>query len=102
MLPRPNTKTAVQVLDEPRAGRMNIGYRPDQKTEIIENPPRFTWMPVIEDEATYALRISTDSNFSSAGTRVFDNIPINFFTPDEALPPGRYFWSYAVWSEEAR
>ena len=102
MLPRPNTKTAVQVLDEPRAGRMNIGYRPDQKTEIIENPPRFTWMPVIEDEASYALRISTDSNFSSAGTRVFDNIPINFFTPDEALPPGRYFWSYAVWSEEAQ
>ncbi len=95
-----NTSDAVPILDEPRAGKMNIGYQPDQNTDIVENPPRFTWMPVIEDEATYAIRISTDNNYAKDNTRVFENISINFFTPDEALPPGSYFWSYAVWSNE--
>lgn len=95
-----NPSTALQVLDEPRAGKMNIGYRPDQQTEIVENPPRFTWMPVIEDEATYVLRISSDESFSSKNTTVFDNIAVNFFTPDMALQAGSYFWSYAVWSPD--
>jgi hypothetical protein len=79
---------------------MNIGYRPDHQTEIVENPPRFTWMPVIEDEATYILRISTDESFSSKSTKVFDDIAVNFFTPNVVLQPGSYFWSYAVWSPD--
>lgn len=100
MPPRVNTQTVQPVLDEPRAGKMNIGYRPVQQTVMVENPPRFTWMPVIEDEATYILRISTDEHYSDAATRIYDNIPLNFFTPDDTLQPGNYYWSYAVWSEE--
>ena len=38
-------------LDEPRTGRLTIQYAPDAETPIVENPPRFTWLPVIEDEA---------------------------------------------------
>lgn len=100
MLSRANDNTVGQVLDEPRAGRLNIGYRPERQTDIVENPPRFTWMPVIEDEATYVLRISTDEGFAAASTKIFSDIAVNFFTPDEVLPVGCYYWSYAVWSSE--
>ncbi|MBX2826110.1 MAG: DUF4962 domain-containing protein [Gammaproteobacteria bacterium] len=95
-----NTAAAQPALDEPRAGKLNIGYRPVLDSDIVENPPRFTWMPVIEDEAAYVLRISNDASFTSDSTREYTNIAINFFTPDEALPPGDYYWCYAVWSSE--
>ncbi|MEM7256195.1 MAG: DUF4962 domain-containing protein [Pseudomonadota bacterium] len=100
MQSRADNSTALPVLDEPRAGKLNIGYRPELSWEVVENPPRFTWMPVIEDEACYVLRVSTSKDFEPSQTRTFNNIPINFFTPDEVLTEGHYFWSYAVWSEE--
>ena len=50
-----------------------------------ENPPRFTWLPVIEDEAEYVLRVSTDPEVSREDTQVFAHIPLNFFTPDVVL-----------------
>ncbi|MFK7893463.1 MAG: DUF4962 domain-containing protein [Granulosicoccus sp.] len=99
MPPQANTPSELAVLDEPRAGKLNIGYRPDTRTEQVENPPRFTWMPVIEDEASYTLRLSQDDTFPADNTRVFTHIPVNFFTPDTTLPAGHYYWSYAVWSE---
>ena len=102
MSPSDDNAVSIQVLDEPRAGRMNIGYQPDQQTKIVENPPRFTWMPVIEDEARYTLRISTDNHYPAANTRIYNNIPVNFFTPDETLTASNYFWSYAVWSEDTQ
>ncbi|MBS0126883.1 DUF4962 domain-containing protein [Thetidibacter halocola] len=88
--------TTTPLLDEPRAGRLTIQYAPDRDTEIVENPPRFTWLPVIEDEARYVLRLSADPGFPAKGTQVFTKIPLNFFTPDTALAPGDYHWSYAV------
>lgn len=84
------------LLDEPKAGRLTIRYAPDTGTEIAENPPRFTWLPVIEDEAHYTLRISTDPGFAARDTRVFTRIALNFLTPDTVLPPGDHYWSYAV------
>ena len=83
-------------LDEPRTGRLTIQYAPDAADEITENPPRFTWLPVIEDEAEYVLRVSPDPAFGPGATQVFPNIPLNFFTPDTVLPSGTYHWAYAV------
>jgi hypothetical protein len=88
--------TTAPMIDEPKAGRLTIQYAPDADTQIVENPPRFTWLPVIEDEAQYVLRISTDQKFPASDTQVFSGIPLNFFTPDVALAPGDYHWSYAV------
>ncbi|QHQ35411.1 DUF4962 domain-containing protein [Algicella marina] len=87
---------ALPTLDEPKTGRLTIQYTPDADTEITENPPRFTWLPVIEDEAEYVLRVSTDPEFGSGNTKTFANVPLNFFTPDVALEPGDYHWTYAV------
>ena len=86
----------LPMLDEPKAGRLTIQYAPDEATKIAENPPRFTWLPVIEDEARYILRISSDPKFPAKETTVIPNIPWNFFTPDHTLDPGTYHWSYAV------
>ena len=96
----PAASTLLQILDEPRAGRLNIQYAPDGAV-VAENPPRFSWLPVIEDEATYAIRISRDEGFPESDTQVHADLPLNFFTPDATLPAGRYHWSYAVWTDGA-
>ena len=74
-------------LDEPKAGRLNIQYAPDGVV-VTENPPRFTWLPVIEDEAVYVLRVSTDPGFPPNKTQQFTDLPLNFFTPEAVLPAG--------------
>ncbi|SFR14699.1 DUF4962 domain-containing protein [Poseidonocella sedimentorum] len=89
-------------LDEPKAGRLTIQYAPTPQTDIVENPPRFSWIPVVDDEAAYVLRISADPKFPKARTRVYDGLPHNFFTPDTPLEPGTYHWSYATWDAERR
>ncbi|WP_231582060.1 DUF4962 domain-containing protein [Puniceibacterium sp. IMCC21224] len=84
------------MLDEPKTGRLTIQYGPSQGAAVFENPPRFSWLPVIEDEARYVLRVSTDPGYPSKATHVFSNIALNFFTPNVVLPAGSYTWSYAV------
>ena len=88
----------LPMLDEPATGRLTIQYSPHLDTQITENPPRFTWLPTIEDGAQYVLRISSNAAYARDNTHVFDGIPLNFFTPDMALNEGEYVWSYAVWS----
>ncbi|WP_378949446.1 DUF4962 domain-containing protein [Paracoccus sp. R86501] len=88
------------MLDEPKAGRLTIQYAPETDSDVVENPPRFTWLPVIEDEATYVLRISPDKDFPAGKTITYSRIPVNFFTPDKALETGSYHWSYAVCDPE--
>ncbi|MGJ8605331.1 MAG: DUF4962 domain-containing protein [Marivita sp.] len=88
--------TALSTLDEPKAGRLTIQYAPVATDALVENPPRFTWLPVIEDEAHYVLRVSTDPTYPAKATQVFGPIPLNFFTPDVTFPEGTHHWSYAV------
>ena len=93
--------TVLPALDEPKAGRLTIQYGPVGDDAVVENPPRFTWIPVIDDDARYVLRISTDPAFPKDATRVYKNIPLNFFTPDSVLAPGDHYWSYATWDADA-
>ena len=88
----------LPALDQPKAGRLNIQYAPDADSEIAENPPRFSWLPMIEPEAQYVLQISSDAGFPKGKTQEFSGLALNFFTPDAALDPGDYHWRYAVWS----
>ena len=93
--------TKLPLLDEPKAGRLTIQYSPTADTDVTENPPRFMWIPVVDDDARYALRLSTDPDFSKGNTQVFENLPLNFFTPDTTLEPAQYHWSYATWDGDA-
>ena len=93
--------TTLPMLDEPKAGRLTIQYSPTAATELTENPPRFMWIPVIDDDARYVLRVSTDPSFPKNNTHVFENLPLNFFTPDTVLDAGDYHWTYATWDADA-
>ncbi|MDO6591193.1 alginate lyase [Loktanella sp. D2R18] len=92
--------TQAAYLDEPRAGRLNIQYAPDGQS-VTENPPRFTWLPVVADEAHYVVRVSTDPTYPAAKTQQFEDIALNFLTPDVVFEPGNYHWSYAVWDTQS-
>ena len=87
-------------LDEPAAGRLTIRYSPTSDTDIAENPPRFHWLPTIEPNAEYAIRVSKSDSYKATETTQYDGIKLNFFTPDQTLQSGDYVWSYAVWSPE--
>ncbi|WP_371155831.1 DUF4962 domain-containing protein [Jannaschia sp. 2305UL9-9] len=99
-MPPAATQTALPALDQPRAGRLNIQYGPDGGA-VVENPPRFTWLPVIEDEARYAVRVSTDPTYPKGASWLFTDLPLNFLTPDTVFPAGDYVWSYTVWADGA-
>ncbi|MEL6609333.1 MAG: DUF4962 domain-containing protein, partial [Pseudomonadota bacterium] len=96
----PMPKDTMPPLDEPNAGRLTIQYGPTEDTDIVENPPRFSWLPVIDEGAQYVLRLSTDPDFPKAKTLTFSGLPYNFFTPDTVLEPGDHHWSYATCDAE--
>ncbi len=85
----------LRTLDEPPAGRLMVQYAPDVSTEIAENPPRFSWIPDIEDDAHYALSIRSQGGEEF----VHVGIPANFLTPPDPLAPGTYDWRYCVWGD---
>ena len=91
----------LPLLDEPKAGRLTIQYSPTADTDVTENPPRFMWIPVVDDDARYVLRLSTDPTFPKGKTQRFTDLPLNFFTPDTTLSPAHYHWSYATWDGNA-
>jgi len=92
----PSGTTKLPALNEPKAGRLNIQYAPTEASEVAENPPRFSWLPVIEAEAQYMLRVSSDPAFPKGKTQIYTDLPLNFFTPPAPLEPGELHWSYAV------
>ena len=87
-------------LDQPKAGRLTIQYGPADDVVVPENPPRFTWIPDIDETSSYVLRVSVEAGFPDAHTVFFRNLKRNFFTPDRAFDPGVYHWSYAIWDRD--
>ncbi|MCM2477745.1 DUF4962 domain-containing protein [Rhizobium sp. CG5] len=83
-------------LDEPRPGNLTIAYAPDAEAPL-ENPPRFSWLPALDDAAHYVLQVSSSDAFLPETTKTFADIGWNFFTPDETFEPGHYHWRYAIW-----
>ena len=65
---------ALPLLDEPKAGQLTIQYSPIEDTDIVENPPRFSWIPVIDDDARYVLRISSDADYPAKNTKIFEEV----------------------------
>ena len=97
------TSTDVQdkMLDEPRAGGLTVRYQPDGDS-VYENPPRFAWLPALDETAAYVVRVADSADFAADKTRSYTGIRRNFFTPAEPLPAGRYVWSYAIWDASTK
>ncbi len=88
------------VLDEPKAGALTLRYRPDGG-EVYENPPRFCWLPTLDESSRYVLRVSPREDYPAEATVRYEGVERTFFTPDHPYSPGRYWWSYAVWDAES-
>ena len=84
------------VLDEPKASALTVRYQPDNET-VSENPPRFAWLPPLDEHQPVVLRVSRDAGYPEAATTLYPGIRRNFFTPSAGFAPGRYWWSYALW-----
>lgn len=87
-------------LYQPESNDLTVSYMPDEQTELTENPPRFSWMPAKEDDARYVLQIAQDESFDETTTLTFEDIEYNFFTLEQTLAPGRYYWRYALQEED--
>ncbi|KAF9121407.1 hypothetical protein BGX30_002607, partial [Mortierella sp. GBA39] len=83
-------------LYQPQSGDLTVQYAPSGQTELIENPPRFTWIPAKLEDDRYVLEVSSAPDFTGETTRTYGPVPYNFFTPSEALGPGTYYWRYAL------
>lgn len=88
-------------LFQPESGPLTIQYEPEADSRLMENPPRFTWMAAALENDTYLLQISTSPSFDEGSTVTAGPIPYNFYTPDQALAPGVYYWRYALASGKA-
>ncbi|AJY75802.1 DUF4962 domain-containing protein [Paenibacillus beijingensis] len=89
----------MKKLFEPISGLLSVPYEPNEQTVILENPPRFTWMPAQLGDDRYVLQISDSADFASGRTETISPIPHNLYTPDHPLAPGRYYWRYALLEE---
>ncbi|TVY06745.1 DUF4962 domain-containing protein [Paenibacillus cremeus] len=87
-------------LYEPQSGVLTVQYEPNEQIGLIENPPRFTWIPAQLENDRYVLQISSHPEFVDEITTTIQPIPVNLFTPDEAFKPGDYYWRYALLTDE--
>jgi len=89
-----------QPLYEPQSGVLTVQYEPNEQTQWIENPPRFTWIPARLEDDAYVLQYSGSPEFTSDTTVTVQPIPYNLYTPDRILEPGDYYWRYALLLDE--
>ncbi|MEK3915249.1 DUF4962 domain-containing protein [Paenibacillus sp. FSL H7-0331] len=85
-----------KALYQPQSGLLTVQYAPDEQTVLIENPPRFTWIPAQLEHDQYILQYSTSSQFTPEDTITVQPIPYNLYTPDHVFTAGTYYWRYAL------
>jgi hypothetical protein len=83
-------------LYQPQSGILTVQYAPNEQTILIENPPRFTWIPAQLEHDSYVLQYSGSPQFEPAQTVTVNPVPYNLYTPDAVVAPGTYYWRYAL------
>ncbi len=86
----------MRTLFQPESGILTVQYAPNESSQLIENPPRFTWMAAQQEDDQYVLQIASSADFTIDQTVSIQPIPYNLYTPDYALIPGIYYWRYAL------
>lgn len=79
-------------LDERPAQPGEWGYRPENGTVSVVDPPAFSWRPQKEVEK-WEIQVAQDSDFQTLVYQV-SNVVWNVHCPPRTLGPGRYFWRY--------
>jgi hypothetical protein len=94
-----SSSTKRYILDQPRAGTLTVKYSPDAE-EVYENPPRFVWLPTLDEGSRYVLKVTESGSSDGKPRFIYEGLHRNFFTPDHAYAPGEYTWAYAVWDPD--
>ena len=68
----------MKTLFEPKSGLLSVPYQPDEGSKLLENPPRFTWMPGQLEDDRYMLQISTSPLYEAGVTTTISPIPITY------------------------
>jgi hypothetical protein len=68
-----------------------IGYRPDDGSTALLNPPSLSWLHE-RDAVSYTVQWSSLADFTDAVT--VTNLTLNVYTHSAPLKPGQYFWRY--------
>jgi len=79
-------------LDERPTQPGEWGYRPEDGSTSMVDPPAFSWRPQKEVEK-WQIEVARDREFQNIAYRVQDVI-WNVHCPPRTLGPGRYFWRY--------
>lgn len=85
----------MKELLETRESVLSIKYQPDDQV-LLENPPRFTWVPAADEDLQYRLQLSAFEDFPEGKTEELRHLPYNFCTLDHILEPGTYYWRYGL------
>lgn len=89
----------MRELPETRESVLSIKYHPDGQM-LMENPPRFTWVPSGSEDFQYRLQLSAFEDFPEGKTEELRQLPYNFCTLDHILEPGTYYWRYSLEDEK--
>jgi len=76
------------------------GFRPSDGESSAVTPPSFVWRPQ-EEAIRYELQVSPTKSFGTIEHRA-DGIEFNCYTPDRALPPGRWYWRFRYVDRDGR
>jgi hypothetical protein len=96
----------AQEIDRP-ARAEEWGYRPEDGTRVLVNPPAFSWVPA-KGAPVYEVQWARKADFSGAETVA--GLKWTVYTHSAALKPGEYRWRYrasvggqaAEWSRARR
>ncbi|MFD0979596.1 heparinase II/III domain-containing protein [Tropicimonas aquimaris] len=86
---------------QPDENVLTVRYSPDERREVIENPPRFQWIPPQIGRHSYELQLQrlSVSGQPEGKPTYFTGIAFPFFTPAEPVEPGSYSWRYRTVSD---
>lgn len=81
---------------QPEENALSVRYAPQSGQVVLENPPRFQWIPPQVGRHVYELELQplSDDRLVAGEPLVFTGIAFPFFTPDCPVPPGQYAWRY--------
>jgi Heparinase II/III-like protein/Domain of unknown function (DUF4962) len=93
-------------LHEATPAFLTVAYQPAEGSTSAENPPRFAWLPDVDEGAAYLLDVQpVDAPANTPGSEPFQahTGALNFHAPAHLLAPGQWRWRYCLWNAaEAR
>jgi hypothetical protein len=86
-------------LHEAKPAFLTVSYQPADGASSAENPPRFSWLPDIDERAAYLLDVQPVDVPGGLPFQAHTGA-LNFHTPPQVLAAGRWRWRYCLWNAQ--